>query len=50
MPTKAELEEENARLRKELDYAHKVAAKLAQDFRMVDDKLSAIEKLLKGGE
>jgi len=49
MPTKAELEEENARLKAELEFAHKVAAKLGQDFRVVDDKLRAIEKLLKEG-
>lgn len=49
MPTKAELEEENTRLKAELEFAHEVAAKLARDFRMVDDKLHAIEKLLKEG-
>jgi len=46
MPTKAELEEENARLREERDYAHAVAVKLAADFRLAEKMLLTIEGVL----
>ena len=48
--TKAELIEENERLKTERDFAHEVAAELGRQLREVEERLHAIEVAIKGGE